>query len=221
MPQFTIETTYDLPVYRQVTYEAATVADACELALADDDWSTSKKDYENGHDTRITGVWEGEDAAYKGPAVPLPPEPLIATFDGVRAVVQRHFDGAAAAVLSGLPGDTAPEMQVAIDAALDILTQALLHIRGTPTIPVGTRVRFKRAFEFNYPLSGEVVEGELGTVTKVDGESIWVKLDLRQAQLDEWDNAVQLYDWRVSNNNPLNYHPEGYLEPVNGRDPEL
>jgi hypothetical protein len=36
MPVFTIETTYRLPVYRQQTYEAATMEEACRRAIDDD-----------------------------------------------------------------------------------------------------------------------------------------------------------------------------------------
>ena len=33
MPIYTIETTYHLPVYRQRTYNAGTIADACRKAI--------------------------------------------------------------------------------------------------------------------------------------------------------------------------------------------
>ena len=41
MPVFTIRTTYRLPVYRHQTHEAATMEEACRLAV-DDDWSDEK-----------------------------------------------------------------------------------------------------------------------------------------------------------------------------------
>jgi hypothetical protein len=37
MPIFTIETTYRLPVYRQRSYEADSLAEACRFAVEDDD----------------------------------------------------------------------------------------------------------------------------------------------------------------------------------------
>lgn len=78
MPKFTIETTYDLPVYRHTTYEAESLEAALAMAEADDDWSAGKEDYENGHDTRITGAWAGEEA-YRGDQLPVPAEaPLSA-----------------------------------------------------------------------------------------------------------------------------------------------
>jgi len=36
MHRFTIETTYRLPVYRQRTYEAETLEQACRLAIEDE-----------------------------------------------------------------------------------------------------------------------------------------------------------------------------------------
>lgn len=72
MPEFTIETTYRLPVFRQATYTADTPEAACRLAIEDDDWSTQKEDPESAGETYVTGVWEGADAAYKGTAVPVP-----------------------------------------------------------------------------------------------------------------------------------------------------
>ena len=72
MPAFTIETSYDLPVYRQRTYEADTVDQACRLAIEDDDWSNEKLDHETARETYVSGIWHGPDAAYAAPAVPVP-----------------------------------------------------------------------------------------------------------------------------------------------------
>lgn len=72
MPIFTIETTYRLPVYRQRSYEAESLDEACRLAVEDDDWDNEKRDYESGGETYVTGVWEGRDTAYSGPSVPVP-----------------------------------------------------------------------------------------------------------------------------------------------------
>jgi hypothetical protein len=72
MPIFTIETTYRLPVYRQRSYEADSLAEACRLAVEDDDWDNEKHDYETAGETYVTGVWEGRDTAYSGPSVPAP-----------------------------------------------------------------------------------------------------------------------------------------------------
>ena len=72
MPIFTLETTYRLPVYRQRSYEAASLAEACRLAIEDDDWDNEKRDYETAGETYVTGAWEGRDTAYSGPSVPVP-----------------------------------------------------------------------------------------------------------------------------------------------------
>jgi hypothetical protein len=56
MPFFTIEATYRIPVYRQRTYEAETVEQACRLAVEDDDWSDQKEDFESSGETYITGA---------------------------------------------------------------------------------------------------------------------------------------------------------------------
>ena len=72
MPLFTIETTYRLPVYRQRRYEAASLAEACRLAIEDDDWDNEKRDYETAGETSVTGAGEGRDTAYSGPSVPVP-----------------------------------------------------------------------------------------------------------------------------------------------------
>lgn len=131
MPKFTVETTYDLPVYRQVTYEAANPAEACEIALEDDNWESAKQDYDSSGATRVTGIWLGEDAAYSGEAVPTPLEPLKPTYEGIREIVQQHFDDAAWAVV----GDRSDRLAVPINAAVDILAKALLQIRMEKDAP--------------------------------------------------------------------------------------
>jgi hypothetical protein len=73
MPVFTIETTYRLPVFRQRSYTAASPTAACELAIADADWSDQRDDLETSGPTYVTGVWQGADAAYRGEAVAIPP----------------------------------------------------------------------------------------------------------------------------------------------------
>lgn len=74
MPPYTVETTYRLPVYRQRTYDAATPEEVCRLALEDEGWEDGKEDVETSGETYVTGIWEGEDAAFSGPAVSVPDE---------------------------------------------------------------------------------------------------------------------------------------------------
>jgi hypothetical protein len=72
MPQFTIETTYLLPIYRHRTYEADALEQACQLAVQDDDWSGEKADTDTSGETYVSGIWPGTDAAYAGSALPIP-----------------------------------------------------------------------------------------------------------------------------------------------------
>lgn len=72
MPLFTIEATYRIPVYRQRTYEADTVAQACRLAIEDDDWSDQKEDFESSDETYVNGAWPGADSAYRATALLVP-----------------------------------------------------------------------------------------------------------------------------------------------------
>ena len=72
MPIFTIEATYRIPIYRQRIYEADTLAEACRLAIEDDDWEGQKEDYESAGGTYITGVWAGDVSPYSAPALPVP-----------------------------------------------------------------------------------------------------------------------------------------------------
>jgi hypothetical protein len=72
MPFFTIEATYRVPVYRQRTYEADAVAQACRLAIEDNDWSDQKEDFESSGETYVTGAWPGSDTAYRVTALRVP-----------------------------------------------------------------------------------------------------------------------------------------------------
>jgi hypothetical protein len=72
MPVFTIETTYRLPVYRHQTCQAATMDEACRLAVDGDDWSDEKRDYESAGEIYVTGIWSGENAAYSGATQAIP-----------------------------------------------------------------------------------------------------------------------------------------------------
>ncbi len=72
MTDYTIETSYHLPAYRHRTYRADSVAAACRQAIEDDDWSGEKLSYESAGETYVSGIWQGADAAYSGPAIPIP-----------------------------------------------------------------------------------------------------------------------------------------------------
>ncbi|WP_256754839.1 hypothetical protein [Mesorhizobium sp. Mes31] len=72
MPQFTIETTYHLPVFRHSIYSADTPEAACRLAFEDNDWSGQREDHESSGESHVTGIWQGADAAYRGQANSVP-----------------------------------------------------------------------------------------------------------------------------------------------------
>lgn len=73
MPQFTIKTTYHLPLFRHSIYSAGTPEAACRLAIADNDWSGQREDYESSGESHVTGIWQGAGAAYRGQANSVPP----------------------------------------------------------------------------------------------------------------------------------------------------
>lgn len=87
MSEFTIETTYHLPVYRQRTYTADTPDAACRLAIEDKDWSEQKEDCQSCGETFVTGIWQGADAAYRGPTVQVAPH-----FEETVQRQARHFE---------------------------------------------------------------------------------------------------------------------------------
>jgi hypothetical protein len=74
MAKFMIETTYRLPIYRQRTYNAATLEEACRLAVADDDWTGQNEDVETAGETYVTGAWPGTDSAYRVSPLSIPSE---------------------------------------------------------------------------------------------------------------------------------------------------
>ncbi|MGP4693856.1 hypothetical protein [Agrobacterium cavarae] len=89
MPDFTIETTYHLPVFRHRTYaaETLTLEAACRTAMDDDNWDIAEKDYDSSGPVHITGIWDGTHAAYAGPRVPIPEQ-----FDEPVQRRARHFE---------------------------------------------------------------------------------------------------------------------------------
>lgn len=72
MSDYTVETTYHLPVFRQRSYSADTPAQACRLAIEDDGWEDAREDVDTSGETHVTGIWEGADAAYSGQEIPVP-----------------------------------------------------------------------------------------------------------------------------------------------------
>jgi hypothetical protein len=72
MTTFTIESTYRIPIYRQRSYQADTLSEACRLAIEDDDCEGQKEDYESAGETYVTGAWPGDVPPYSVAALPIP-----------------------------------------------------------------------------------------------------------------------------------------------------
>lgn len=87
MPDFTIETTYHLPVFRHRAYAADTLEAACRAAIEDDSWHVAEKDFDSSGPVHVTGIWDGAHAAYAGPPLQIPPQ-----FDEPMQRRARHFE---------------------------------------------------------------------------------------------------------------------------------
>lgn len=87
MPDFTIETTYHLPVFRHRTYAADTLEAACRAAIDDDSWDIAEKDFDSSGPVHVTGIWDGTHAAYVGPPLQIPQQ-----FDEPVQRRARHFE---------------------------------------------------------------------------------------------------------------------------------
>lgn len=72
MPIFTIEATYRIPIYRQRRYESDALAEACRLAIEDDDWEGQKEDCETAGETYVTGIWARRCIALQRSGAPRP-----------------------------------------------------------------------------------------------------------------------------------------------------
>jgi hypothetical protein len=127
MPVFTIETTYWIPVWRHRTQEAATIEEACRLAIADDDWSDAKEDHEAAGGTYVSGIWQGRDSAYKAPSVPIPSQ-----FDETLQRKSDHFETLLGILkmLAAPPGDPSVDLIFWRDRAKAAITMAEAILSG-------------------------------------------------------------------------------------------
>ncbi|QBJ16730.1 hypothetical protein EYD00_25125 (plasmid) [Agrobacterium sp. 33MFTa1.1] len=87
MPDFTIETTYHLSVFRHRTYAADTPEAACRAAIDDDSWDIAAMDFDSSGPVHITGIWDSKLAAYGGPPLQIPQQ-----FDEPVQRRARHFE---------------------------------------------------------------------------------------------------------------------------------
>ena len=127
MPDFTIETTYHLPVFRHRTYAAETLEAACRAAIEDDNWEISEKDQESFREVHVTGVWEGTHAAYTGASIPVPPQ-----FDEAVQRRARHFE-----ILLGLLKIFFDDAHAAREPSLDWLARSAWEIARGEAILAG------------------------------------------------------------------------------------
>lgn len=80
MTEFTIEASFQLPVFRARTYTAVTLDEACQLAIDDEDWSKREYDHDNAGPTYVTGAWPGADTAYLTDTLVIPADFKLASY---------------------------------------------------------------------------------------------------------------------------------------------
>ena len=103
MKTFTVESKYFLPIFRHENYEARASKEACERALADQNWDNNKKDYDGSGAVHVSGIWEGADSAYSGEVQSIPTqyqEPATRITDHFPAIVQRLQELAAGRLIT-------------------------------------------------------------------------------------------------------------------------
>ncbi|WP_029875100.1 hypothetical protein [Rhizobium leguminosarum] len=127
MPDFTIETTYHLPVFRHRTYEADKLDEACRAAIEDDSWDIAEKDVDSSGAIHITGIWDGAHAAYAGPPLQIPPQ-----FDEPVQRRARHFE-----ILLGLLKILFDDVRAARPPSLDWLARSAWAIARGEAILAG------------------------------------------------------------------------------------
>ncbi|KAF5881635.1 MULTISPECIES: hypothetical protein [Rhizobium] len=127
MPDFTIETTYHLPVFRRRTYEAGTLDEACRAAIEDDSWDIAEKDFDSSGAIHITGIWDGAHAAYAGPPIQIPQQ-----FDEPVQRRARHFE-----ILLGLLKILFDDISAARPPSLDWLDRSVWAIARGEAILAG------------------------------------------------------------------------------------
>lgn len=127
MPDFTIETTYHLPVFRHRTYSAETLEAACRAAIADDEWDNSKKDYDSCGEIHVTGIWDRADTAYSRPPIQIPSQ-----FEEAVSRRAYHFE-----ILLGLLKILFDDVRVARPPAHDWLARSARAIARGEAILAG------------------------------------------------------------------------------------
>lgn len=128
MPAYTIETTYTLPIFRHGTYIADTPEAACKAAIVDDNWESTKKDYDSSGEIHVTGIWEGENTAYAGSPITIPSQ-----FDEAVQRRAHHFE-----ILLGLLKMMVHDAHAARQPSLDWLAKSVWAIARGEAILAGS-----------------------------------------------------------------------------------
>jgi len=64
-------------------------------------------------------------------------------------------------------------------------------------LPIGTRLAFPNGAEC-YP-SFRILEPLTGTLVDMQDDCAWIRLDTHHADLDEWENQIQVWFWDDKN----------------------
>ena len=116
-------------MFRQHAYEAETIDPACQLAIADEDWSDARSDVETSGETYVSGVWWGDDAADQSAAAPIPSQ--------CKEMIQRkadHFEALLGIlkILAHAPDVTAPDAPFWRPRADAAIAKAEAILAGAP-----------------------------------------------------------------------------------------
>lgn len=128
MPDFSIETTYHLPVFRHRTYAAETLEAACRAAIEDENWEIAEKDHDSSRPVHVTGAWEGAHTAHNGPSIPVPSQ-----FEDTLQRRARHFE-----ILLGLVKIFFDDAHAAREPSLDWLALSAWEIARGEAILAGS-----------------------------------------------------------------------------------
>ncbi|ARQ62232.1 UNVERIFIED_ORG: hypothetical protein GGD48_005466 [Rhizobium etli] len=127
MPDYTIETTYNLPISRKRTYSADSAEAACHAAIKDGDRDEARNDHETPGETHVTGIWEGADAAYRSSAISVPSQ-----FRGTTERKTGHFE-----ILLGILKIVVSDAQAGGSTSADWMAKAAWAISRSESILAG------------------------------------------------------------------------------------
>ena len=86
MTAFAIETSFKVPFFRLRTIKASSLAEACDRALQDENWSDSGPCYDASTEPCVTGAWPA-GSEYQTYSIPIPNQ-----FEGLQKRKAAQFD---------------------------------------------------------------------------------------------------------------------------------